>query len=324
MITVGCKIDEIRIDGNLHNLRTDLERYAALGMEGVEIPVHGVDAIKNGELNRKRLAEVREILKSFDFQYSVHSPNPLNLMDTGDPQKHLAVFRSSLEFAAAIGSRILVYHAGRFIPEETFGLPVGPVRNTEREGKLWTIERSLLRQMAQEFPGIIIGVENARPYLYHSPYCYGERLEFLKRMIQEVEMPNVRITLDIGHLNMAARFYNFDLALAVAEVSGQIAHIHIHDNFGGTIYYIEKIQTHQIPFGRGDAHMPVGWGNIPFSSLLSEILPSYSGLLIMELRSRYIGDLKESKTNLMQMLNRPAFAADRGPEAAFGAYHLKA
>jgi sugar phosphate isomerase/epimerase len=303
MITVGCKIDEIRIDGNLHNLRNDLERYAALGMKGVEIPVHGVDAIKDGGLDRKRLTACQEILRSFNFQYSVHSPNPLNLMDGANLQKHLAVFRASLEFAAAISSRVLVYHAGRFTPEETFGLPVIPTGDSERENKLWGVERSMLRQMAHEFPRVVIGVENARPYLYHSPYCYGEKLEPLKRMVQEVDMPNVRLTLDVGHLNMASQFYCFDLIRAIAEVKDLIAHIHIHDNFGGTIYHSEKIQTHQIPFGRGDAHMPVGWGNVPFSTLLREILPSYSGMMIMELRSRYFGDLKESKINLQQIID---------------------
>jgi len=303
MITVGCKIDEIRIDGNLHNLRNDLERYAALGMKGVEIPVHGVDAIKDGGLDRKRLAAVKEILQGFGFQYSVHSPNPLNLMDTADPHKHLAVFRASLEFAAAIGSRILVYHAGRFTPGETFGLPVIPTRDSEREKKLWAVERRMLRQMAHEFPRVVIGVENARPYLYHSPYCYGEKLDPLKRMVQEVDMPNVRLTLDVGHLNMAAQFYGFDLVRAAAEISNLLAHMHIHDNFVGTSYHSEKIQTHQIPFGRGDAHMPVGRGNVPFSTLLREILPSFSGMMIMELRSRYFGDLKESKTNLQQIID---------------------
>jgi sugar phosphate isomerase/epimerase len=303
MISVGCKIDEIRIDGNLHNLRSDLEKFAALGMEAVEIPVHGVDAIKNGELDRKRLAEVKGILKGFGFQYSVHSPNPLNLMDSADPRKHLAVFRASLEFAASIGSRVLVYHAGRFLPEETFGLPVIPDRDSQREKELWAVERTLLRQLAREFPQVVIGVENARPYLYHSPYGYGESPDLLKRMIQEVEEPNVRMTLDMGHLNMAAQFYQFDFVRAAAEVRDLIAHIHIHDNFGGAIYYSEKIQTHQIPFGRGDSHMPVGWGHIPFSAILRETLPSYSGMMVMELRSRYFGNLKESMANLSRLVD---------------------
>ncbi len=310
MITIGTKIDEIRIDGNLVNFRNDLEKFAAQGLEAVEIPVHGVDAIKNGVLDRRKLQSVLGILREFDFQHSVHSPNPLNLMDEKNFPKHYSVFQASLEFTAEIGARVLVYHAGRFIPEETFCLPLVPRRDLERAEKLLEQEREALRKLAEEFPQVVIAVENARPYLYHSPYCYGERIDFLRDQIRAVNRPNVQITLDIGHMFMSSRFYAFDPAEAAGSIKDLIVHTHAHDNFGGAIYYNEKIQTHQIPMGRGDAHRPVGWGAVPFSSILSSFLPSYSGLIIMELRSRYFENLKESKANLVQLIgslnSRPA------------------
>ena len=134
MFLVGCKIDEIRTDGDLNAFRRGLEKYAELGMKAVEVPVHGLDAIRQGVLVRKRVHEIFGILQDFDFTYSVHSPNPLNLMDCSDPDLHYSVFQSSLEFAGRIGAKILVYHAGRFIPEETFGTPLIPERDKEKEG----------------------------------------------------------------------------------------------------------------------------------------------------------------------------------------------
>jgi sugar phosphate isomerase/epimerase len=303
LITIGTKIDEVRIDGNLGPFRSDLEKFAAWGMEAVEIPVHGLDAIKNGTLDRRRLQRVLEILRGFDFHYSVHSPNPLNLMDEEDFSKHYAVFQSSLEFAGEIGAPVLVYHAGRFFPEETFCLPFPPRGDPEREKRLLEQEKGALLKLAEEFPRMVIAVENARPYRFHSPYCYGERLELLGDLVKAVNRPNVQITLDTGHLFMASRFYSFDPAGAVGSVKDLIVHTHVHDNFGGAIYYNQKTQTHQIPLGKGDSHMPVGWGSVPFSSILSPYLPSYSGLMIMELRSRYFGALQESKANLIQVLN---------------------
>ena len=303
MITIGTKIDEVRIDGKLHSLRDDLEKISALGLEAVEIPVHGVDAIKNGVLDHKRVASVLGILREFDFRYSVHSPNPLNLMDEEDFRKHVSVFQASLEFTGAIGARVLVYHAGRFLPEETFCLPLVPRRDSEREKRLLEQERETLRKLAEEFPEVVIGVENARPYLFHSPYCYGERIDSLRDQIKAVNRPNVQITMDTGHLFMASCFYNFDPVEAVRSVKDLIVHTHIHDNFGGSIYYNQKTQTHQIPLGKGDAHMPVGWGAVPFSSILPTFLHSYSGLMIMELRSRYFENLQESKGNLQHLLD---------------------
>jgi sugar phosphate isomerase/epimerase len=302
MFLVGCKIDEIRTDGDLNAFRRDLEKYAKLGMKAVELPVHGLDAIREGVLDRRRVQEILGILQDFDFAYSVHSPNPLNLMDCSNPDLHYSVFQCSLEFAGQIGAKILVYHAGRFIPEETFGIPLIPERDKVKERQFLEKEAEALLRLSEEFPGVVIGVENARPYLFHSPYCYGERLSSLKEQVERVNRPNVRITLDIGHMHMASRFYGFNSREAVKSIKDLIAHTHIHDNFGGAIYHNEKIQTHQIPFGRGDSHMPVGWAAIPFQAILSAYISSYSGMLIMELRNRYFNQLKESKANLMDLL----------------------
>jgi sugar phosphate isomerase/epimerase len=131
----------------------------------------------------------------------------------------------------------------------------------------------------------------------------------------------VQITLDAGHLFVSSRFYHFVPEKATCSMKDLIVHTHVHDNFGGAIYYNQKIQTHQIPLGKGDSHMPVGWGDVPFSSILSAFLPSYSGLIIMELRSRYFGNLNESKNNLVQLLNSLAPPPGVHREAAFGSIH---
>jgi sugar phosphate isomerase/epimerase len=319
LMVIGFKIDETRIDGDLSKFRNDLEKFAALGMEGVEIPVHGLDAIRKGTLDRKRLKEIKNILRDFQFRYSVHSPNPLNLMDQLDPQIQYSVFQASLEFAEEIGAKVVVYHAGRFHPEEAFGLPFKPQLSPEKEEQLLIRERIALRELADEFPEIIIAVENARPYLFHSPYGYGEKLEVLKDMVEKVDRSNVRVTLDIGHLYMAANFFGFEPVDAVIGIREMISHTHIHDNFGGSIYYNEKIQTHQIPFGRGDAHMPVGWGEIPFQAILSAYIHGQEGMMIQELRSRYFANLKEAKENLIQLIESLKFERgefDRTQESA--------
>lgn len=315
---MGSKIDEIRIDGDLRRFRNDLEYFASLGLRAVEVPVHGLDAIKNGLLNSRRLREVQHVLKDFDFIYSVHSPNPLNLMDPWESALHLSVFEASLEFAEAIGAKILVYHAGRFVPEEAFPILQSQELPLEEALRLMERERESLVQLSLKHPEITICIENARPYRYYSPYCYGEQINFLKEHVEKVNLPNVKINLDIGHLYMAAHFYQFDPVDAVGAIRDLIAHTHVHDNFGGVIYSHEKIQTHQIPFGRGDAHMPVGWGGIPLGEILSVYCPPYSGMLMMELRSRYFHETGESLENLRCLLDaiyrpssyEPAFNRD--------------
>jgi len=302
LVNIGCKIDEVRIDGSLEVFQRDLEFFESLGMEAVEIPVHGLDVIKCGILDDQKTKEVQEILKKFDFIYSVHCPDLLNLMDQWNPELHFSVFKASLEFTVAIGSNILVYHAGRFIPEEAFPIHTGQPISKKLAHRLMKVEREQIAWLAEEYPTVTICIENARPYLYYSPYCYGEQIELLQEQIEKVGKPNVRMNLDLGHLYMAAHYYRFDPVEAVQKISSLISHTHVHDNFGGAIYPHKKIQTHQIPFGRGDSHMPVGWGSVPIAEILSVYLPSYQGMLIMELRNRYFHVLKECRENLVQLL----------------------
>ena len=117
----------------------------------------------------------------------------------------------------------------------------------------------MIRGLAEAFPDIVICMENARPFLFHSPYCYAELLSPLREQVQKICRDNVRINLDVGHLYLSARFDDFDPVKAAEEVADLIAHAHVHDNFGTATYYHEKQQTRLVPFGKGDCHMPVGW-----------------------------------------------------------------
>ncbi|MCD4719423.1 MAG: TIM barrel protein, partial [Desulfobacula sp.] len=196
MHKIGSKIDEVRIDGNLDALKRDLEYYKKINIEAVELPVHGLDAIKNGLLDKRQVKRVKEILADFDFEYSIHSPNPLNLMNRQTLELHVSVFMASLEFASEIGSKILVYHSGRFVPEETFPVKGNFKISPDEKRRLLDLESESLKKLADEYPDIIICMENARPYLFNSPYCYAERPDALKKQIEKVNRKNVRATLD--------------------------------------------------------------------------------------------------------------------------------
>lgn len=303
MLSIGSNINEMRVDGSLNALRSDLTAFLGFGLTAAEITVHGLDVVRNGQLDRKRSAEIKAILADFPFGYSVHAPNPLNLMDRINTGLHRDVLRASLEFAAEIEAQVMVYHPGRYLVEEEFGVS-GPLSLESNEQLLLLEEEAaVLREAADAFPGVIIAMENARPYLHHSPYCYAEHPFELKSQVERINRKNVRINLDFGHLQLSSRFYGLDPIAEVRAIAPLIAHCHVHDNFGNPVYHTEKLQTHQIPFGKGDSHMPVGWGNIPFSRIFAEFIDSYDGLLICELRGRYFENTRESADNLVALLN---------------------
>lgn len=319
MQTIGTKIDEVRVDGSLEKFRSDLQKITDMGISAVELPVHGLDVIFNGRINNRRLGEIINILADYSLKYSIHAPNPLNLMDENDQKLHENVLLASLEFARQTGAKVVVYHAGRFIPEEKFNFfPAEIIYSYKKKflkkkefllkkESMLENEANLLQNISGQYPDICIAIENSRPYIGINSYSYGEYISELKKQVQRVNRDNVKINLDFGHLYMTSEFYKYDLAEAVRSIKGLVVHTHIHDNFGGAVHHWEKQQTHQLPFGRGDSHMPVGWGEIPIKEILDILLPDYNGLLMMELRSRYFKYIRESMENLMTLLNTSCY-----------------
>jgi len=302
MLSIGSNINEVRIDGDLKALRRDMTAFQKFGLSAAEITVHGLDAIRNGRIDRRRTAETKDILNDFPFRYSVHAPNPLNLMDKNNAGLHRDVLMASLEFSAEIGAEVMVYHPGRFLVEEEFGVR-GPITlESAEEERLLELEATILQEDADKFPTVVIAMENARPYLHHSPYCYAELPSKLMAQVNRINRDNVRINLDFGHLHMASKYYALNEVAEVRAIAPLIAHCHVHDNFGNPVYHTEKQQTHQIPFGKGDSHMPVGWGDIPFREILAEFIDSYHGMLICELRGRYFDQTQESADSLGYIL----------------------
>lgn len=309
MLSIGSNINEVRVDGSLRALRRDLAAFLGFGLTAAEISIHGLDAVRNGRLDRRRTAETKAILADFPFAYSTHAPNPLNLMDRTDAGLHRDVLWASLEFASELGAEVMVYHPGRYLVEEEFGVNGPCALGTDEQQRLLDGEAQILGEAADAFPDVVIAMENARPYLHHSPYCYAELPQALKVQVERIDRSNVGITVDFGHLQMASRFYGLDPAAEVAAIAPLIAHCHVHDNFGNPVYHTEKLQTHQIPFGKGDSHMPVGWGAIPFSAIFAEFIDTYDGLLICELRGRYFDHTRESADNLAALLTELGYAS---------------
>jgi hypothetical protein len=163
-------------------------------------------------------------------------------------------------------------YSGRFISEERFPINGDFKISSDEKQRLLDIEAKSLNRLSTDYPDVFICLENARPYLFHSPYCYAEKIDALKRQVEMVNRKNIRITLDIGHLYMAAKFYDFDPAEAVAEIKDLIAHTHVHD---------------------------------PIAEILSTFIDSYHGMLMMELRSRYFDHVEESRRNLEALMFAP-------------------
>lgn len=269
---IGINSDSSRINGDLDLLDRDLAYFKQVGFHYVEIPVHGVDGVVNGELNLKNVERVKEILEKYDLKATVHSPDPLNLRkDDFDLQKK--VFQSSIEFTSKLGAKVLVYHGGRF-------------EGTKRENKLENLvsEREIeTLRVLSEFAAereVQICIENG-----------ASSVEELLMMVRRVNMENVGITYDFGH---AFLYYNYGchggeekFLISIKQSLPYLKHIHIHDNFGRVdVASRNGSYINDLPFGKGDLHMPPGMGRIPYDKVVP-LIKDYDGVAMMEIHSRY-------------------------------------
>jgi sugar phosphate isomerase/epimerase len=78
----------------------------------------------------------------------------------------------------------------------------------------------------------------------------------------------------------------FDFLESIELARPLIKHVHIHDNFG-RLAGLDRRQIMLLSEGKGDLHMPIGWGEVPYREVFSR-LNGYEGVLLLELKPRYV------------------------------------
>ena len=282
---IGINADSYRIKGDPQLLEADLAFFEEVGFEYVEIPIHGVDGVIDGELNLKSIKKVKEALRKHHLKATVHCPDPLNLRG-GDFELNQKVFKSCIEFTSKLEAEILVYHDGNF--KRTRQRSQG--QDLARRKEIEALES--LSDFASE-RGVQIGVENI-----------GGSLEELVRMVREVDRENVGITYDFGH---AFLFYSASgrkggFLESIEKARPYLKHLHIHDNFGRLTsgFALDSLTTpyiDRLSFGEGDLHMPPGMGKIPYNQIIP-LIKDYSGVAMMEIDPRYKDFYQEALTSI--------------------------
>jgi sugar phosphate isomerase/epimerase len=318
---IGINAHSPRLDGSLEVLEHDLALFQRVGFDYAEIPVHGVDAILNGRLNLRQVRRIKEVLANFDLRYTVHCSDWLNLMTVEELPLHKRIFGANIDFTAEIGAEILVYHSGQVelgneylgsaaFTEDLLSLPHRVLVEERKRREQETLAE--LAELAKE-KGVVICVENATPRIDEEAlwemarrlrvkgvdpfrriapdkdfaiYNYGGGIDRLVEQVKGVDKENVGITFDFGHAYIASRYYCFDFLESIELARPLIKHVHIHDDFGKPAG-LDRRQIMLLSQGKGDLHMPIGWGEIPYREVFSR-LDGYEGVLMLELEPRYM------------------------------------
>jgi len=232
-------------------------------------PTQYVEVVDDGwhALNKKRVATLNEVAKSYELKFSVHAP--FADINIGSPNKTMLNasvkrLRQSLNYARILNAYLWVLHPGGKSGISAFY----PGADWEQNAQ----SIRLLHKTAKEY-GVTIAMENL-------PEKYGFLMktpEDFQRFYEQTGFDDIGIVLDTGHANLEGQILTF-----LQKLPKRIVHIHISDNHGET-----------------DEHLGLGHGAIDwlqFAKKLKET--SFSGTALAE----SVYNVEETVQRLQQLL----------------------
>ena len=238
-----------------------VKRLGSMNTKYIEILDDGTH-----DLDKKRIALLKEAAKSYNLTYSLHAPfADINIASPVKPLLNASLKRltQSLANANAIDAKMWVFHPGQrtgigqFYPGADF------------KQMCQSIQR--LYTQAEEY-GINIALENLPAkywFLMNTP-------EEFQKMYKETNLP-IGITMDLGHANLEGQIQPF-----FNQLADKIVHIHASNNDGSDDQH----------FGVEDGNIDYVW----FSETLKKI--GYDKSVIVESMHK----VPESIQKLKQLL----------------------
>jgi len=291
----------------LDTLEQNLDYLQSVGYDLIEIDSTPFRLIFDGRVREPQLREFVAVLRNFSVRYSLHGLMRLNLAYDSRHDLCRRIMVAQIEICRAIGATRLVYHSGlQALDAARSGIRSRLFSDEElEEGASREVDAFKYLAPIAEDSGVVIGMENGDPHLWEYTVIEGcgESRDHLSkhharllvdpilRQLQEINHPNVGMTLDIGHLYIAAHTLDFDYLEAVSCAAPWVKHLHFSDNFGRLDQGFDA-EWERWAFGEADIHMPPGWGSIPYRGVLA-CLPEYHGDIILEIKPffrDYLGD----------------------------------
>ena len=248
---------------DIETLPAVLSRIAKFGfIHYVELDANTGGPIIGGRINKYIMREVKKILSDYNFKYTVHKADLYDLRDIENIALNQEMYKVSLQYAQQIGAEVFVDH-------------YNVKTNNPRVEAAFEESLSKMAEAAHDI-GVTICLENIET----DPFM--NTLECIKK----IDHPDLRMTVDFGHAYLTSRYFGDDFLGNIAAAKPYLRHIHIHDNLGifdtARLAWQQKSLKQRLPFGKGDLHLPIGWGEIPFKDVFKILGDDYSGIYMLE------------------------------------------
>jgi sugar phosphate isomerase/epimerase len=277
------------VGGSVEGLAKSLARIKAAGATHAELSTSSLHVTIGGRDNMARIAAVAKLCDASGLRFTLHAPIAINFMDEAHLALHQEVMQSSIRFAAAIGASVVVIHPGRVTPRE----------DVAGRARLLRIERDQVLAAADIAGrhGIRIGLENLNPnrdMMAGLQTSYALDPAALAEQIATIDHQAVCGVLDFAHGWLAATRLRFDYAAHVRAFAPYVGHLHVTDNCGAPLTAVYVSDADHVPLGMGDLHLPIGWGTVPYDTLLADLPIRPGSIANLELGGAYASELEAS------------------------------
>jgi sugar phosphate isomerase/epimerase len=267
-----------RLD-DLSDFAAELDMIEALGVEAIELPTYDMDIVVGGRIRKPQLEALKRAAGGRDVVYSVHGPLAINFMDQAYRlPRHFEVLEASLEVAAEVGAETYVVHSGLTPMQQGEGIEAAYDRQREWLSRAGDVARG---------HGLILCVETL--FGGFDGDVYASSPARLAAELEKIGHPNVMATLDFSHAYLKLDFdgRRGDFVEEVKALAPYSKHLHMHDSFGRQDDIWMFTEGERLAYGHGDLHLPVGWGDIPWETLMAECSFPEGVLFNIELKQRY-------------------------------------
>lgn len=280
---LGIGFGVASLDGEFASVDSELRTISDMGAEFAELSLTSIDLIAGGRIIPERRERLKAVTKAYDLRYTVHGLVSSNFMDPDNCAYQLAAAKALVQLCDDVDARILVQHGG-FLRADQF------IERSRARAR----EREALEELAEYAKGygVRIALENIAT---KQPGEFRQSPSEIARTVKTVGHDNLVALIDFSHAYIEATYRGLDFHAEIAAMAPVAGHLHLHDSFGRPQgFYRPYFPAESTALGLGDLHLPLGWGDIDWTRIFTELTFLPDTVLLMEIGPRYRADQPQS------------------------------
>ncbi|KFL32749.1 myo-inositol catabolism protein [Devosia riboflavina] len=280
---IGTGFNVGSTDGEFQSFHDDLRALAEMGVDTVELGLTSLDLISGGRIIPERAERLVAITSQFDFRYTAHGLVSSNFMDPVTQRYQMDAAKALVEVCDRVNARVLVQHGGCLRADQIAERADADMREREALVELGDFARPY---------GVRIALENIFTTELGQ---YRQTPKEVAETVKAVNHSQVVALIDFGHAYIESTYRGLDFYAEIAAMAPVTGHLHVHDNFGRPQGFYKPFHPQEnTAMGIGDLHMPLGWGDIDWDRIFSELTFLPDTVLMMEIGRRYRAEQPES------------------------------